>query len=475
MLSWLRPRVARERLAAVLFLALGPALLALVAGGCASGTAPRPAAAPVPSGPPPADAPYVVDPRQGWDGVMSPEQTARLGDGYAAIAAGDAAAARSAATAANGGEPPAAGAAPYPPAAVLAAEADVLDQRAGDAVARLEPLAEQHPAYVALQLVLGRAAESAGDLVTAFAAFRRVADRELLAYDRAEELRPRVAEVLKNRVDDALTRGALPAAEETLARLRRWLPEETVTVVAGLDVATARGDRRGELEALRELVPRAAADTDLDATALRRRQADLELDVGDSKVGLDLYERLAAAHPGDAELAERVAFAKFRWRVDQMPPAVRQVAASPQLQRGDLAVLLYWLVPRVRSTRGSTARIASDILDDPRREEIARVLNLGLMDMDVSVHRFYPERPVRREVALRAVLRVLDRLGGAACAAPAAQQPQPPLETTCSAAFDCGLLRGEESCVPQGDLSGGEAVALIRRALATMAALAAAG
>ncbi len=460
-----RPRVAPVRLAAGLLLGF----LSLLANGCATGGAAPSTPPPEPPGPPAADASYLVHPLAGWRGPLSPAQEDALDDGHAAVEAGDAETARVAAAGANGGEPPAAVGAPYPPAAVLAAEADLLDRRAGDARARLEPLAEAHEGYTALQLVLGRAAELEGDLVTAFAAFRRIAG-EPLAAERAEVLRPRVTEVLARRVADALGRGALPAAEEALGRLRAWLPEATATHVAAVDVAAARGDRRAELAALRELVPRAVGEPGLDEERLRERQAELELEVGDSGSGLELFEELAARHPDDPRLAERLAYAKFRWRIGQMPPEVAQVASSPQLQRGDMAVLLYWLVPRVRSTRGGTARIASDILDDPRREAIARVLNLGLMDMDATVHRFYPSRPIRREMALRSVLRVLHRFGPAACAAPAAEVPAPGLDTICAAAFDCGLLRGEEACVPREDVSGAEAVDLVRRALAVMAA-----
>jgi hypothetical protein len=450
------------------------AALMLAVGACATGRPQSPVPPAPPAGPPAEDTPFLVHPLDGWDGPVSPARRSLLDEGFAAVEAADAELALTLAAEANGGEPPSAVGEPYPPAAVLAAQADLVDRRPGDARARLDPLAEAHPSYLALQLAFGRAADATGDLVGAFGAFQRVAGRSGLAAERAAELRPRVVEVLTRRVGDALGRGAVGTAEKALSRLREWLPEATATHLAAADVARARGDRRAELAALRVLVPRAAApapaEPGLNERALAERQAELELEVGDSKAGLDLFEALAARHPDDPLLAERLAYAKFRWRIAQMPPRVAQVASSPMLERGDMAVLLYWLVPRVRSTRGATARIASDILDDPRREEIARVLNLGLMDMDTSVHRFYPLRPIRRQVALRAVLRVLGAFGGAACAAPATAAAASDLETICAAAFDCGLLRGEEACVPREEMTGAEAVDLIRRALARMAA-----
>lgn len=419
---------------------------------------------PEPELPAPGDRPYLVSPLEGWSGPMDPRTEEVLARGFAAVEKGRAEEARAAARELGGGELPAAGEASAP-ALVLTAQADLLDRRPADAVARLRPVAEEHPAYTALQLLLGRAAESAGDLVTSFAAFHRIADTSLAAYDRVEEMRPRVAEVLANRVEEALRRGEPGRAEEPLERLRSWAPELPATWEAAAALAGERGDRQAELAAVREL-----AALRPDEPQVMERRAELELAVGEPKAGLDLYERLAERDPGDAALAERLAYAKFRWRVSQMPPRVERVASALELERGDLAVLLYWLVPRVRSERGGQARIASDILDDPRREEIARVVNLGLMEVDLSVHRFFPERPVDRGEALAALLRVLERFGPAPCAA-AVEGRAGSAEAVCSGALACRLVRADEACLPTERLSGARAVELIRRALARLETL----
>lgn len=454
-------------------------LAALMGGACASSAPPSPPPSPTPTGPPPEERPYLLHPLEGWEQPVSDAAVELLDEGHAAIEAGAPETARllaeeTVALAARGDR--------FPPADVLAAEADLLERRSAAALERLGPLAEEHPTYTALQLALGRAADGVGDVVTAFAAFERAAAASDLAYERVAALRPRLAEVLDRRLEDALERAersagadeeAVAEAEEALALLQRWLPEEPATLTGAVYVAAARQDRAAELEALRVLTPRAPEIVGEDARLVIERQAELELAVGDSKTGLDLFSDLAARYPDDPRIAERLAFAKFRWRVDQMPPRVATVASAAELQRGDLAVLLYWLVPRVRSARSGQARIASDILDDPRREEIARVLNQGLMDMDASVHRFYPHRPVRRASATDSVLRVLRRFGGATCTPPAAEDDEDGAISSpriCRAAAECGLLRDGEACRPEATISGGEAVDLIRRALAWMAA-----
>ena len=396
--------------------------------------------------------PYLVPPLTGWPEPVAEPVAERLGGGFAALRQGDLDAARATAEELLAADPL------FAPATVLAAQAGLVAGDPGDAVERLGPVAEARPGYTAAQLALGRAAESTGALVRAFAAFTAVVaaspDLHPVAAERLAALRPRVIEVLGHRVEDALARREPVRAAEALARLEAWAPEETVTLRSALGVAEARGDRPAELAALRALVPREPDDR-----ALAERRGELELEIGDPRAGLETFERLADRYPGDASLAERLAFAKFRWRISQLPPKVAAAADAPELDRGDLAVLLYWLVPQVRYGRGGSARIASDVLDDPRREEMVRVINLELIPIDRSLHRFYPDRPVTLGGALEALHRVLERQGRAGCAGDGA----PP--GSCAAAAACGLIRAAEEC-PRGEtISGAAAVELIRRTL----------
>jgi hypothetical protein len=173
--------------------------------------------------------------------------------------------------------------------------------------------------------------------------------------------------------------------------------------------------------------------------------------------------------PGDPDLQEKLRVAKFRWRLSLLPADVRALAEKPELNRADLTVLLYWLVPEVRYAKAAAGRIATDILEHAHREEIAHVVNLGLMDVDTNLHRFSPEAPVRRGVALRSLGRLLTGFGKpVGCAEAAGGAAAPP----CELAAQCGLLLGNEGDEGGGDacragetLSGPEAVEWIRRSL----------
>jgi len=444
------PRRHRLSTAAVL---LAVALLAA----CASR---RPAPVPPPERPPELnlgrqDRAYLVDPLEGYPGQVDPGRRERLERAYRALleradVSGARATAKDLAEVDSG----------LPPAEVLAAQADFAEGRPADVVVRLVPVGDRFPAYVASQLLLGRAAEQAGDVPLAYAAFRAIATRNQLAFQRLGELHPRALEILGNRLQEALRLHKLDEADKQLALLKSWGPAETVTLEGARSLAVARGDRTSELAAIKELAARRTQDR-----ALLERRAELELAVGDPGVGLQIVQDLYDHHPDDPGLTEKLAAAKFRWRLSLLPRLVQEVAAKPELNKADLAVLLYWLIPAVRYAHPSNGRIATDILDHPRQEEIVRVVNLGLMDVDATLHRFSPGATVRWGTALRSLTRLLEEFGDDLPCLGDAGKGQAAAGAVCTAAASCELVPSGDDCQMAAPLSGADAVELIRRSL----------
>jgi tetratricopeptide (TPR) repeat protein len=432
------------------------ALLVLLLGVGLGACTPRPAPAPPtrqPEKPPELalarqERAYLVAPLEGYPQEVDPSRVESLGRGHRALLAGDLDAARSAASDLLDVDPT------FAPAHVLAAQADFAEGRQQEVVSRLLPLGEQMPGYVASQLLLGRAAERVGDISQAYTAYRAIATRNQLAFQRLGELHPRAIEIVANRLREALRTGQIDEADRHLALLRSWGPSEIATLEGARAVAVARADLPGELAAVKELSRRKPGDL-----SLLERQADLELTVGDPGAGLEIIQRLAAQHPKDPVLAEKLDAAKFRWRLSLLPKAVQEVAVKPTLDRAGFAVLLYWLVPSVRYARPSAGRIATDVLDHPHQEEIVRVLNLGLMDVDSTLHRFSPSAPMRRGAALRTLVRLLTSSGRAI----PCLKSSPGQSSACATATACGLVSEGEDCDAGTSLSGLDAVELIRR------------
>ena len=338
----------------------------------------------------------------------------------------------------------------------LAAEAP---ERALELLA--EPLAGR-PEYTAGQLVYARAAELTGDAVAAYGAYRGIAELDQEAATRAAALRTRATTELGERTGAALGAGRLVEAGAALETLRTWAPDDTATVDLRRRLARARGDAEEELEATRVLV--AGGDASLE---LLQRQAALEVESGDTRAGLDLYERLAESHPDNVEIAAALAVARFTWRTKLLPDRVARLLDASSLLRGDFAALTYWLVAGVRTGSAGDTVIVSDIVEHPQRREIARVLNLGLMaPVDVAVRRFAPNDYMRRGPALASLLRMPARIGsGAACVGGAGGPAADDMDAVCEAALRCRLISEPAECRPQAAISGREATEALRRTL----------
>jgi hypothetical protein len=392
----------------------------------------------------------VIDPLEGYTREADPQLRDRLeGVWHDLLDTGDTEGARRASAEMLEASPD------FLPAQVLAAQVDFATGENTHVVERLLPVGDVLPTYTASQLLIGRAAERLGDVALSYSAYRSVAARSSLALKRAGELHPRAMEIVSHRLDESLKAQKVDEAQKQLSLLQSWGPSETITLEAARKVALARNDRAAELAAVKEIAARSPGDR-----TLLERRADLELEVGDPSAGLKIVQDLAAREPKDPALAQKLESAKFRWRLSQLPRDIQEIAAKPELNRGDLAVLLYWLVSQVRNSLPTAGRIATDVLDNAHREEIVRVVNLGLMDVDATQHRFYPGSSVRRGQALRVVVRTLARFGAASCANGNAEGGD-----ICDVSSGCGLLTSGEDCEASAPLSGAAGVEILRRSL----------
>jgi len=342
------------------------------------------------------------------------------------------------------------------PARVLRAQSEFIGGSYAAVVEEMESIVQSYPDYVAAQLLYGRTSEKLGNLVEGLDAYRRIADTNQLAQSRVADLAPRTVEIMALRIEDAVAKGHTGAAAELLDELQVWAPEEDRTLEVAAEVYSATGETQAELQTLRRLSARRPEDR-----VMEERRAELELEIGDPAAGMRVFEQLAERYPDDPEVVESLVRARFLWRFQLLPPDVRELSNKAELTRGEFAVLLYWLFPDVRYGAASGARIANDVLEHPNREQIVRVVNSRILDVDPSLHRFEPYRPIRRQEALTGMLRLLARkeppfacLGGVAI--PRSSQ------SLCVTGVACGLLDEEAACLPNGPVSGQEALEFCR-------------
>ncbi|MEM9594001.1 MAG: hypothetical protein AAGD06_07050 [Acidobacteriota bacterium] len=435
-------------------LAVAGGLVALLLTACTSTDAPAPVAPKLPE----RKLAFLKDPLSGFPLTAEPGFQQRVRDGHRALVRGDDDTALATARSVLETDPG------FQPASVLLAQVESFRGRHRAASETLSPLVEELPGYVPAALLLARSQERAGDVEEAYRGYLKLAPGLPLAASQADQLLPAAFDAVAQRLEDALERGWLDDAEASLATLESWAPDDARTWEGRRRLAVADGDREAELTVTRGMVDLVTEDQ---RGILLRRLGELEVEVGDPKAGVEVLEELLRQSPEDLALADQIQAAKFIWRLQLLPEEIQDVARRAELSRADLASLLYWLFPGVRYAQVNDPPIAADILDRTDRQQILRVLDLGLMHVDERLHRFEPERFATRQEALMAVLGLLKT----ADPVPACMGKAPSGGSqywVCAKAGECRLIDDEGECLPEASISGHQATELARRTLALL-------
>jgi hypothetical protein len=144
--------------------------------------------------------------------------------------------------------------------------------------------------------------------------------------------------------------------------------------------------------------------------------AEISIGTGQYQDAIARYERLARIDPGSSRYAHRLEEVKNQFAAANMPPQFLRALESESITRGDLAVLMYWKISSVRFAQDlSTPPIATDIGDVPSRDEIIRLIALGIYQVDPVTRQVNPYAPVSASSLARAAARTL-AVRGATCA-----------------------------------------------------------
>lgn len=350
-----------------------------------------------------------------------------------------------------------ASAADNPAALVLLAEAEFLSGRFREAADRLGPLLANHPSYTAAGLLAARSLEKLEAKFAAFEVYHRFSETEPIAAAKASELAAAAIDLLAEKARAAVAEGQLEEADKILSRLDSLSPHHRRSLEIRLEIAKVRGQPREELAILRQLAPMDSGN------GYRERLGNLEVELGDVKAGLEILESLLRAEPSNADFAAQVDRAKFRWRLERLPKRVQNLVRKPELTRADLATLIFWLLPQVQHSPAVDPPISSDILNHPAQQEILRVTDLDLMEVDETLHRFNPDVATSRRATLAALLAVMAQQGVPCVAGePLARDAR---AWVCRKSVECGLLREESQCQPGTSISGTDAVDLLKDCL----------
>jgi tetratricopeptide (TPR) repeat protein len=250
----------------------------------------------------------------------------------------------------------------------------------------------------------GSVAFRKGDLDGALALYRRaavVAPEDPVVRKRLAALKLQAADRGMAGAQAALDRGDTNAAARAYASALEAAPEVAGVRLALAKLQAAGGDRPAAV-ALLEADPSGDRQCLLELGQLLSEQQEFAR-------ASELYARLVALDPTDAAARAGQALAREGLASLAMPEEYRLIREAARVTRADLAALIVVRVPALGRLGEGEAHVAVDISGSWAREQEARALALGLMDVYPN-HTFQPGAIVRRVDLARAAARALDLL-----------------------------------------------------------------
>lgn len=135
-------------------------------------------------------------------------------------------------------------------------------------------------------------------------------------------------------------------------------------------------------------------NTDAGLNRVQAALAEIEIAEGKYQSAMRRYERLVE-RTGDAIYREKLERSKRFWHESTLPQQFQMAVRSPNITREQLAVLLFWKLPSIRFAQNlPQPPIVVDIDEAMGREELVRVLSIGLLPVDRATRSIRPRRTV---------------------------------------------------------------------------------
>jgi tetratricopeptide (TPR) repeat protein len=285
--------------------------------------------------------------------------------------------------------------------------------RTAEAAAGFASVLAARPDDVSALVGAGSAAFRRGDLNGAVDFYRTaqaVAPQDALVRRRLTSLKLQATERGMALAKAALDRGDTDAAAREYSAALEAAPEVAGVRLALAELLAGRGDVAGAVSLL-EADPSGDRQVRLRLAALLMREQEYGR-------AAEIYRAVLAGDPADREAGEGEKAAREGLDALSMPEEYRQIADAARITRAGLAALIAVRVPALRRLGAGEPRVALDIGASWAREQVARVLALGVMDVYPN-HTFQPGAVVRRADLARAAARVMDLLGWPRASGPA--------------------------------------------------------
>lgn len=409
------------------------ALAALLAAACA--TTDR---APLPA--PEGETRFLIDPRTGYSGPGAETSDRAFESAWRFFLQGNDAEAMRRLQALQSRHPE------YEPATLGLAAIDIRSGRASAARDTVQRIADRNPGYTAARVYEAEIAMAAHDTRRAYDIYRSLEGQNLPT---AAE---RVATLRTTLLTDLYVAAQQAPDVESIRLLRDALEINPNATDVRLLLTRRLVSMRNWDEARRALDP-LVNSADLDRPEVQELLGEIDVGRGRYQEAIVRYERLVRREPRYSARLDQI---KAAWSAANMPPQYLAALESPEITRGDLAVLLYWTVSNVRFAQNlGTPPIAIDIGDVAGREELIRAIAIGFFDVDPVTRRVGALRPVTVSQFSKMIARLLSARG-ASCARDGGGDPVRVLS-------GCGIADPSAGLSPDAPVSGRTAAAILER------------
>ena len=391
------------------------------------------------------EARFLIDPRTGFTGPASEASGRQFDAAWRLFLAGDDAGATRRLTALTTKSPE------YTPAALALAAIDIRGGRTAAARDVVQRIADRDPAYTAARVYEAEIAIAEKNTRRAYDIYRGLQTQP----DAPPTVAQRVA-TLRDTLQTELLASAQNAADADAIRLLRDALEINQNATDARLLLTRKlvGQKNWD-EARRTLEP-LVNSAELDRPEVQEMLAEIDAGRGRYQEAIVRYDRLAR-RTKEPRFNARLEEIKATWSAANMPPQFTAALESPEINRGDLAVLLYWTLSSVRFAQNLGAPpIAIDVGDVAGREELIRAIAMGFYDVDPVTRRVGATRTVTASSLTRLLSRLLTSRG-AECARGAAGGDATRVLAS------CGISDPAAGQSPDAPISGRTAAAILDR------------
>ena len=358
--------------------------------------------------PPPAVTPqgedrYLLDPRTGYTGAVTPQVARRFDAAWRFVLADNAPEARRRLDEILKTNPE------YVPAILAESALELKAGRFDSARPGVAEALERAPDSIAARVYEAEIAYRSGQTRVAHDLYRAIALRP----DAPPTANERVAQLQETIFNELYAAAQTASDAEAVRVLREALAINAGAIDARILLARKLVTQKQFEEARKELDP--LLNTVADRAEIQEMLAEIEVGRGRYQEAIVRLDRLAR-RTKDPRYERRLEEIKQEWSAANMPAHFHTALTSTALTRAELATLLYWTVPSIRFAQNLGAPpIAVDIEEVQGREEMIRAIALGLYDVDPVTRRVSPHRQVTAGRLSALLARVLTTRG-ATCA-----------------------------------------------------------